>query len=77
MAKHVASPPVGQKVKVRLVLPFRMELISLPTELRKVADAWREHLLIETGLDLELSLSWSSAGASLLNIVRGRTERRR
>jgi hypothetical protein len=76
VAKHWCSKP-SLSTKVRLVLPFRAELSSLPAELRHLAKLWRGQLLFETGLDVEPCVCWSKAGASLLDLVRGRMERRR
>ncbi len=62
---------------IRLVLPYRHELVALPAELKAIVRLYRERFLFETGLDLELCVCWSKAGAALGNLVRGRMEWRR
>ncbi len=62
---------------IRLVLPYRHELLALPAELRAIARTYGQALLQETGLVLEVAVCWSKAGPALVNLIRGRKERRR
>ena len=65
------------KSLVRLVLPYRHELLALPAELRAIARTYGQVLLQETGLVLEVVVCWSKAGPALVNLIRGRKEWRR
>ena len=71
------TPKVVAKSLIRLVLPYRHELLALPAELKAIVRTYWQSLLQETGLELEVMVCWSKAGSALVNIIRGRKERRR
>lgn len=50
---------------VRVILPFRRELVALPGRLSALLNEWREFIELETGLKFECKVAWSSAGPAL------------
>ena len=68
-ARKSADPEFLPKT-CKLVLPFRKELCSLPSELQLLWKQWHASFTGETGLHLDLRVSWSKGGSPLASILK-------
>ncbi len=68
-ARKVVDPELLPKT-CRLVLPYRKELCSLPGELQLLWKQWQASFTGETGLTLDLRISWSKGGSPLASILK-------
>ena len=58
----------NQPREVRLVLPYHPGLVCLAAQVRRLHDRWR-HALHRMGLNISLSITWSSGGRPLFAIL--------
>ena len=53
----------------RLILPYRKELASLPSELLSLWRQWQAHVQGESGRTFDMKVSWSRAGPPLSSLL--------
>lgn len=69
LSKGPLRPDPSTKV-VRIIVPFRRELIGLPSEFNRLCELWRPWLQGETGKVFDFKMSWASAGRNLRSLLR-------